>query len=131
MKGDFWGPMDFRGVLLFERTKSNQKCAGPAWLRTSCKSSRFLVGLRHTCPFDWQFGNGFRWRPLFFIREKKRRFSASMPQMSGAFVGVCLVSHFKLHTSNFLMATAVFHPRKEAALSASLPQMSGVFVGVC
>jgi hypothetical protein len=32
-----------------------------------------LAGRRHPWPFDWQLNLGFRSRPLFFIREKKRR----------------------------------------------------------
>jgi hypothetical protein len=43
--------------------------------RTSSTSLSFRLSIK--CSF--------RWRPPFFIREKRRRFSASMHQMSGIF----------------------------------------------
>jgi hypothetical protein len=58
--------------------KSYQKGAETYGFRTSLYSSRFLVGLRHPWPFDWQPGYGFRPRPLFFIQEKKRRSTPSV-----------------------------------------------------
>jgi hypothetical protein len=53
-------------------------CSGPPAIRPG-----LLVCLHHPWSFDWRFSGGFRWRPPFFVREKRRRFSASMPQMSG------------------------------------------------
>jgi hypothetical protein len=72
------------GVILFVRPKRMQKVAtepmvpGPSFIHPG-----FLECLRHPWPFDWRLGEGFRWRPPFFIREKRWRFSASCLKWRG------------------------------------------------
>jgi hypothetical protein len=63
-----------KSMSLFDRPKSNQKGAtGPRSPDPPFIHPGLLAGLRHPWPFDWQLSLGFRSRPLFFIREKKRR----------------------------------------------------------
>jgi hypothetical protein len=82
MIGDFGCPLISSATYFLCAQKVSKKAPEPSF-RTSFYSSRFLVGLRHPCPFDWQLSSGFRWRPPFFIREKRRRFSASCLKWRG------------------------------------------------
>jgi hypothetical protein len=61
-------------MSLFDRPKSNPKGAGkPGFPDLPLIHPGLLAGRRHPWPFDWQLNLGFRSRPLFFIRKKKRR----------------------------------------------------------
>ncbi len=70
-------------LLATSRTKGwSRPPFGIRRLRTEVlKLSSFILffgGCRHPWPSDCQLGQGFRWRPLFFILEKKRRATPSM-----------------------------------------------------
>ena len=68
------------GGSLLDRPKSNQKGAGTYGFPSSLYASGNR--LRHPWPSAWLLGLDFRcplrWRPLFFIQEKKRRPPSSL-----------------------------------------------------
>ena len=82
---DYWAH-GFGGEILLARPKSIQKGAGPAWFRSSCKSSRFIVhGLKSTVHYVFGIHallivNGVKSfdDDRFFLPEKKRRTAPSL-----------------------------------------------------
>jgi hypothetical protein len=59
--------------VLFDRPKSTKKALEPTDSRPPFIHPGLLLGRHHPWSFDWLPSVGFRSRPLFFIREKKRR----------------------------------------------------------
>jgi hypothetical protein len=61
--------MTNQGVYASEAATLWTPPCGTYAFQTSLIHPGFLERLRHPWPSVWQFSLGFRWQPLFFIRE--------------------------------------------------------------